>query len=85
MNSSGFRRYTRDQIQVNVDTVARVDVAMQLGNVEQTVEVVGDAPVLQTETASVGSVAHACGGETSAQRPQRAEPGGPGSRRGAAG
>jgi hypothetical protein len=56
VESSGFRHYTRDQIQVNVDTVARVDVAMQLGNVEQTVEVTGEVPVLQTETAAIGSV-----------------------------
>jgi hypothetical protein len=56
VESSGFRRYTRDQIQVNVESVVRVDVAMQLGNVEQTVEVVGDVPVLQTETAAIGSV-----------------------------
>jgi hypothetical protein len=56
VESSGFRRYTRDQVQVNVDTVVRVNVGMQLGNVEQSVEVTGDIPVLQTETAAIGSV-----------------------------
>ncbi|MGE0407075.1 MAG: carboxypeptidase regulatory-like domain-containing protein, partial [Candidatus Korobacteraceae bacterium] len=56
IESAGFRRYTRDQIEVNVDTIVRVDVPMQLGNLEQTVEVVGEVPILQTESAAVGSV-----------------------------
>ena len=54
IEAAGFQGHTTDQVQVEVEQVARVDVAMQLGSVEQTVEVTSSAPVLQTETATVG-------------------------------
>ena len=39
VEQTGFKRYTRDQIAVNVEAVVRIDVAMQVGDVNQTVEV----------------------------------------------
>jgi hypothetical protein len=56
IEAPGFQRYTQDQIEVNVEATVRADAAMQLGSVEQTVEVTGAAPLLQTETATVGQV-----------------------------
>jgi hypothetical protein len=53
---TGFQRWVRDQIQVNVQSTPRVDVALQLGSLQETVLVTGEAPLLQTENASVGTV-----------------------------
>ena len=53
---SGFQRYVRDGIAVNVQSQPRIDVNLQLGNLSETVLVSGEAPVLQTENASVGIV-----------------------------
>jgi Carboxypeptidase regulatory-like domain len=53
---TGFQRYVRDGIQVNVQTTPRVDAALQLGNISETIQVTGAAPLLQTQNASVGAV-----------------------------
>ena len=53
---TGFQRYVRDQIEVNVQSAPRVEVALKLGSLAETVQVAGTAPVLQTENASVGMV-----------------------------
>ena len=53
---SGFQRYVRDQIEVNVQSQPRIEVALQLGSLAETVQVTGASPVLQTENASVGIV-----------------------------
>ena len=46
----------RDQIEVNVQSQPRIEVALQLGSLAETVQVTGASPVLQTENASVGIV-----------------------------
>lgn len=56
---SGFRRYRRDNITVEVESAVRVDVAMQLGDVSQAVEVTSEAPLLTTENASLSQVVSA--------------------------
>lgn len=53
---SGFQRYVRDQIEVNVQSQPRIEVALQLGSLAETLQVTGVSPVLQTENASVGIV-----------------------------
>jgi Carboxypeptidase regulatory-like domain/TonB dependent receptor len=53
---TGFQRYVRDKIEVNVQSTPRIEATMQLGNLSETVLVSGEAPVLQTEDASVGIV-----------------------------
>src|SRR4051794_13662788 len=53
---TGFQRYVRDGIQVNVQSAPRIDAALQLGNLSETIQVTGAAPLLQTQNASVGSV-----------------------------
>jgi hypothetical protein len=56
IEKSGFRRYVRDQITVEVEATVRIDVAMQVGDVTQTVEVTGETPLIQTENASLSQV-----------------------------
>ena len=56
IESSGFRRATHDQVIVEVQSAVRLDAALQVGDVEQTVEVSSQSPLLQTETTSLGQV-----------------------------
>jgi hypothetical protein len=53
---SGFRRFLRSGIVLQVEQTARVDISMELGDLSQAVEVTGLAPLLQTENSTVGSV-----------------------------
>src|SRR6185312_15578334 len=52
---AGFKQFIRDQVEVQVDVASRVDAALQVGNVSETVEVVNQAPPLQTDNASLGT------------------------------
>jgi hypothetical protein len=56
IEKTGFKHLTREQVRVAVLVATRVDASLQLGEVGQTVEVTGDATLLQTENASVGQV-----------------------------
>jgi hypothetical protein len=53
---TGFQRFVRDGIVVNVNSAPRVEVKLELGNLSETITVAGEAAVLQTEDASVGLV-----------------------------
>ena len=53
---TGFQRFVRDGIEVNVNSSPRVEVKLELGNLSETITVAGEAAVLQTEDASVGLV-----------------------------
>jgi len=65
----GFRKMVRPDVEVGVNQVVRVDLALQVGATTQTVEVTGAPPLVQTETSSLGTV------ETAGRRPalERAE------------
>ncbi len=52
----GFKHFTHSDIAVDVNQTARVDASMQVGNVNQTVEVTAETPLIQTETSSLGQV-----------------------------
>ena len=56
MEGTGFKHYTHDQIVVQVDQVFRVNATMEVGAVNQQVVVTSQAPMMQTETASLGQV-----------------------------
>ena len=56
VEKSGFRRLTRDQIQIQVQASVRVDAALQVGEVTQTLEVTSAVPLLQTEQANLSQV-----------------------------
>ena len=53
---TGFQRFVRDGIEVNVQAMPRVDVTLQLGNLAETLTVIGESPLLQTQSASVGTI-----------------------------
>src|SRR4029078_3773515 len=52
---SGVQRYVRDQIVVNAQSTPRIEATLQLGSLQETVLVTGQAPLLQTDNASVGT------------------------------
>src|ERR1700680_231755 len=52
----GFQRSVESNVDVGIGQVVRVDVALKVGVVTQTVEVTGAAPLLQTETSSLGTI-----------------------------
>ena len=53
---SGFRAIERKEITVQVGSANRIDFTLEVGEITSVVEVSGGAPVLQTETTSVGTV-----------------------------
>ena len=56
IEKQGFKHLTRGPVQVEVQSIARIDATMQVGDVGQTVEVTAQTALLQTENASVGQV-----------------------------
>ncbi len=53
---SGFKHFTRQPIDVEVQNSLKIDVALQVGDVSQQVEVTAQTPLLQPETSSLGQV-----------------------------
>jgi hypothetical protein len=51
---SGFKRQSRSEIDVVVNTTQRVDLVLQPGDVSETITVEGGTPILQTERADTG-------------------------------
>ena len=79
---SGFKTTATRPIQLEAKQIARVDLKMEVGALEDTVEVTAQAPVLQTETATVGEVLSAnTVAVAAAERPQRQPAGAPAARR----
>src|SRR5688572_27773880 len=56
VEASGFKRYVRDGIVVRIGEIPRLDVALEVGAVTESVNVSGAAPLLETETAGAGQV-----------------------------
>ncbi len=55
IEAAGFKRFTEDGVQVQVGVATRVDAALQVGTVAQSVVVTTEAPPLQTDSASLGT------------------------------
>jgi hypothetical protein len=53
---AGFKSATSNNIEVQVQQTVRLDIALQVGNVSESVEVSAQADLLQAENASVGTV-----------------------------
>src|SRR5437773_11469180 len=51
----GFKKYVRQGITVQVSTILRIDVALQVGAASEEVTVAADAPLLKTES---GELSH---------------------------
>ena len=56
VEASGFPKQVNEGLELQVGQVARVDFALRIGNVSETVQVSGAAPMLQSETAELGTV-----------------------------
>ncbi len=56
VEKTGFRGFLRRGIELQVQQTARVNVALEIGDVTQAIEVSSDAPLLDTETATTGTV-----------------------------
>ncbi len=56
VQANGFRAERRSGIILQVNQQARINFSLQLGSVEQTLEVTAAAPLLQTENATLGGV-----------------------------
>ncbi|MBI4902287.1 MAG: TonB-dependent receptor [Acidobacteria bacterium] len=54
--AAGFKRGVRDDVELSTGDTLAVDMALQVGNVSESVEVVGKTALLETETSSTGSV-----------------------------
>ena len=53
---TGFKKYVRSGIELRVNDKVRLDIAMELGEVSETVTVSGQGEVLEVDTASRGTV-----------------------------
>ena len=51
---TGFKKFSRDGIEVKVNSTMRVDVVLEVGAMTETVEVVQETPLLQTDRADTG-------------------------------
>ncbi|MGH9309821.1 MAG: carboxypeptidase regulatory-like domain-containing protein [Vicinamibacterales bacterium] len=50
---TGFRTFTRNEVAVTLNTVTRVDATLPVGQLQETVTVSGERPVLQTDRAEI--------------------------------
>ena len=55
VSAAGFKRLERTGITLGVNQASRLDVAMQLGSTSDTVSVVADVTLLETETSGRGA------------------------------
>ena len=53
---TGFKKFVRQPIVVEIESGLRIDVSLEVGELNQTVEVTAEAPLLQPETSSLGQV-----------------------------
>ncbi len=56
VEASGFKRAIREDITLNVQDRLRVSFSLVIGDVQQSVEVMAEAPLLQSDTSSLGQV-----------------------------
>ena len=56
IEAAGFKTYVRDGVQLRTAESPRFDIALELGNVNESIQVTGSAPLLETETATSGQV-----------------------------
>jgi len=56
VQKAGFKALERQGIRLNVAQIARIDVALELGEVAESITVAAEAPLLTTESGTVGEV-----------------------------
>jgi hypothetical protein len=52
----GFRKFSRENVEVSVNTTVRVDISLGVGELEESVIVTGEAPMLQTDRTDTGRI-----------------------------
>jgi hypothetical protein len=52
----GFKKFVRESVEVEVNTTVRVDVALSVGALTESVTVAGEAPILQTDRTDTGRI-----------------------------
>ena len=56
IEGTGFKRYTRTPIEVQVDQATRINAQMVIGSLTEQITITADAPIIQSENASLGQV-----------------------------
>jgi len=56
VEATGFKKSTRQNIEIRVGDKLQIDLQLEVGNVSDTVNVTSDAPLLETSTATAGQV-----------------------------
>ncbi len=56
VSAANFSRSSRPDVQLQISQVARIDVQLQAGNVSETIEVSGGAPLVDASTSAIGEV-----------------------------
>lgn len=56
VEAAGFQTVVRSKIEIQIQQTARIDFTLQVGQVNETIEVSGSAALLTTENATVGTV-----------------------------
>lgn len=56
VTAPGFKNYRRAGVRLETGATARIDVALEVGAVAESINVEADAPLLATDTSSLGSV-----------------------------
>ncbi len=57
VNAPGFQRFNLSNVYIGIGRTNEIDATLNVGNASETVEVAGAAPMIQTSTASVATVA----------------------------
>jgi hypothetical protein len=54
--ASGFKPVTRGNLSLNVDEAARIDFTLEIGAIDESVNITTNGPLLERETSSIGQV-----------------------------
>lgn len=54
--ASGFRKLVRSGIELSVNDRLRIDLSMTLGPISESIQVTGSAPLIESESATLGNV-----------------------------
>ena len=52
----GFKKFSREGVEVSVNTTVRVEIVLAVGQLEESVMVTGEAPMLQTDRTDTGRI-----------------------------
>ena len=56
VQKQGFQKINRDNVRLEVNQTARVDFSLSVGSVNETIEVVGAAPLIESDSSAIGQV-----------------------------